>query len=219
MRDANHIGYRVCLQLRLEGIKMRAKISRSFLWLALAVLASIILDQSTKVHAEQNLKVWDDPVDATAYRGRRVPLGAFGDQQDPTGKANYIALNLNYVRNQGAAWGMLSDAKDHFRVPFFFIITIVAMVAIAFYFKATPPHHRLARYALALVFSGAVGNFIDRVRLGYVIDWIDVHWNVFGWQYYFPNFNVADSAISVGVALLLVDTILLERQRQKQSSN
>lgn len=197
---------------------MRARFSRSFFWLLLAVVASIVLDQSTKVHAEQNLKVWDDPANLDAYRGRRVPLGAIGNDRDPSGKANYVALNLNYVRNQGAAWGMFADAKDHFRVPFFFIITIVAMVAIAFYFKATPPHHRLARYALALIFSGAVGNFIDRVRLGYVIDWIDVNWNILGWQYYFPNFNVADSAISVGVALLLVDTILLERQRQKQSS-
>ncbi len=193
---------------------MQKRISRSLLWLFLMVIGSITLDQATKVHAERSLRVWEDSNDLTAYRGRRVPLGAIGNEYDATGHSQYISLNLNYVRNQGAAWGMLSDAKDHFRIPFFFLVTAVALVAISLYFRATPPHHKLARYALALIFSGAIGNFIDRVRLGYVIDWIDVHWRIFGWQYYFPNFNVADSAITVGVTLLLVDTILLERQRQ-----
>ena len=180
----------------------------------LMVIGSITLDQASKVHAERSLRVWEDANDLTAYRGRRVPLGTIGNERDVTNRSHYISLNLNYVRNQGAAWGMLSDAKDHFRVPFFFLVTVVALAAISFYFRATPPHHKLARYALALIFSGAIGNFIDRVRLGYVIDWIDVHWRIFGWEYYFPNFNVADSAITVGVVFLLVDTILLERQRQ-----
>ncbi len=193
---------------------MQKHFSRSLLWLFLVILGSITLDQSSKVHAERTLRVWEDPSDLTAYRGRRVPLTALGNQYDATGTSQYVSLNLNYVRNQGAAWGMLADAKDHFRIPFFFLVTAVALVAIAMYFRATPPHHKLARYALALIFSGAIGNFIDRVRLGYVIDWIDVHWRVLGWQYYFPNFNVADAAITVGVVLLLVDTILLERQRQ-----
>ena len=193
---------------------MQKRISRSLLWLFLMVIGSITLDQASKVHAERSLRVWEDSNDLTAYRGRRVPLGSIGNERDVTGRSQYISLNLNYVRNQGAAWGMLSDAKDHFRVPFFFLVTAVALVAISFYFRATPPHHKLARYALALIFSGAIGNFIDRVRLGYVIDWIDVHWRIFGWEYYFPNFNVADSAITVGVVFLLVDTILLERQRQ-----
>lgn len=193
---------------------MQKRISRSLLWLFLVVLGSITLDQASKVNAERSLRVWEDPSDLTAYRGRRVPLGAIGNEHDLAGQGSYISLNLNYVRNQGAAWGMLSDAKDHFRIPFFFLVTAVALVAIGLYFRATPPHHKLARYALAMIFSGAIGNFIDRLRLGYVIDWIDVHWRIFGWQYYFPNFNVADSAITVGVTLLLVDTILLERQRQ-----
>ena len=193
---------------------MQKHFSRSLLWLFLVILGSITLDQSSKVHAERTLRVWEDPSDLTAYRGRRVPLTALGNQYDAAGTSQYVSLNLNYVRNQGAAWGMLADAKDHFRIPFFFLVTAVALVALVMYFRATPPHHKLARYALALIFSGAIGNFIDRVRLGYVIDWIDVHWRVLGWQYYFPNFNVADAAITVGVVLLLVDTILLERQRQ-----
>jgi signal peptidase II len=194
------------------------RISRSLLWLILVVVATIVLDQASKVHAEGSLRVWEDPSDLTAYRGRRVHLLTFGTEVDSgpqTGQ--YLSFNLNYVRNQGAAWGMLADAKDHFRVPFFFLVTIVAMVAIGLYFRATPPHHKMARYALALILAGAIGNFIDRLRLGYVIDWIDVHWRILGWQYYFPNFNIADSAITVGVVLLMVDTILLDRQRQSEA--
>ena len=82
------------------------------------------------------------------------------------------------------------------------------------YMRSTPAHHRLARFALCLIFSGAVGNFIDRIRLGYVIDWIDVEWNILGWTYNFPSFNVADSCITVGVTLLLFDLLFLEARRK-----
>lgn len=191
-------------------------LTKSIIALIFMVTGNIILDQASKIQAEQNLKVWSDTEDLKAYRGRRVPLFSIGNEMDPTGSAGYISMNLNYVRNQGAAWGMLSNTNDRFRVPFFFVVTVLAIGAIVFYFVATPAHHRLARFSLAMILSGAIGNFIDRVRLGYVIDWIDVHWRVIGWQYYFPNFNIADSAITVGVAMLLVDTVLLERQRQKE---
>ena len=107
------------------------RISRSLLWLFLVVAATIVLDQTSKIHAEGALRVWEDPVDLTAYRGRRVPLLTLGNDADPVG--HYVALNLNYVRNQGAAWGMLADAKDHFRVPFFFCIIPVFVVTILYY--------------------------------------------------------------------------------------
>ena len=67
-----------------------------------------------------------------------------------------------------------------------------------------------------MILSGAIGNFIDRLRVGYVIDWIDVRWNIAGWSYSFPNFNVADSCISVGVFMLLLDALLLEMLRRKK---
>jgi signal peptidase II len=66
-----------------------------------------------------------------------------------------------------------------------------------------------------LILSGAIGNFLDRVRFGYVIDWIDVRWNLLGWRYDFPNFNFADSCITVGVSFLLVDMLILEGLRSR----
>ena len=112
--------------------------------------------------------------------------------------------DFHYVENPGAAWGFLSGAAAWFRTPFFLIVSAGAMVFILAYFHRTKVEQWLLRLALALVFGGAIGNFIDRVRLGYVIDFIRWHWYH---EAHFPTFNVADAAISVGVALMIVDMI------------
>jgi signal peptidase II len=117
---------------------------------------------------------------------------------------------MNYVRNQGAAWGTLSAVADKYRIPFFYAVTVLACIVIIVFFLNTPADQLRSRYALILIFAGAIGNFLDRLRLGYVIDWIDVHWNVAGWRYFFPNFNIADVGITVGVLFLLVDIVLAE---------
>jgi signal peptidase II len=110
-----------------------------------------------------------------------------------------------YVENPGAAWGFLSQTKSRLRTPFFIVVTVVAMAFILIYFYSTSLHQTLLRTALALVFGGAIGNFIDRVRLGYVIDFIHWHWrNSFSW----PTFNIADSAITVGVVFMALDLFL-----------
>ncbi len=118
-------------------------------------------------------------------------------------------FHITYVRNKGAAFGILAD--NAFRVPFFIAVATLAAVGILWYLRHIADHQRLHIWALALVFSGAVGNLIDRVRLGEVIDFLDVHW----YQHHWPAFNVADSAISVGVALLLVDLWREERTKKK----
>ena len=120
---------------------------------------------------------------------------------------------------------------DRVRVPFFYAITIIATLVILLYWRQTPVSHRLVRFALALIFSGAIGNFTDRFSLGYVIDFIDVRWliplpfainlswdffpsflgflnqniNISAWQYNFPNFNWADSMVTIGVSLIIID--------------
>ena len=113
-------------------------------------------------------------------------------------------FSLTYVRNTGAAFGFLASANPSFRVPFFLIVPIIAMVVLGFLYRDLPKDARWRATALGLVSGGAVGNLIDRVRLGYVVDFLDFHWkNV----YYFPAFNIADSAICVGVAILLLSTM------------
>jgi signal peptidase II len=112
-------------------------------------------------------------------------------------------VHLTYVRNRGAAFGLLSDAELPFQSALFAIVSLAALAAIATYFFRLPDQSRLARLALSLVMGGAVGNLIDRARLGSVIDFVDVFWGPHHW----PAFNVADSAISVGVALLVLDML------------
>lgn len=112
-------------------------------------------------------------------------------------------LSLTYVRNRGAAFGILSDAELPYQSALFSGVSLLALAAIGVYAWRLPASNRLARAALALIMGGALGNLMDRARLGYVIDFVDVFWGPHHW----PAFNVADSAISVGVALLLLDIV------------
>lgn len=184
--------------------------------LAAMVIGSIGLDQVTKVHAQEKLMQWQDESDPSLYQGRRFPLWSAGSPI-PEESRFYLSFSTNYVRNLGAAWGALSTLPDKVRVPFFYLVTVIAVVIIGVYMKSTPLNHRLAIFALSLILSGAIGNFIDRIRLGYVIDWIDVRWNLLGWRYDFPNFNIADSAITVGVTFLMIDMLILEGVRRRRS--
>src|SRR5206468_1071767 len=103
-------------------------------------------------------------------------------------------FNLTYIRNTGAAFGILKDAPTLFRVPFFIAIPFVALAAIAYIFRRIPDTSVKLALALALVVGGAIGNLIDRITLGYVVDFLDFHWRN---GYHFPAFNVADSAICI----------------------
>ena len=202
------------MKLKPEAKRVR---SLSLGCLIVMILGSVGLDQLSKLHAEDKLMKWSDESDSTLYQGTRYPIWSIGEPSSSDSGEFYLSLSTNYVRNPGAAWGALAGLPDSIRVPFFYIVTIVAVVIIGLYMRATPVEHRLTRFALALILSGAIGNFIDRLRLGYVIDWIDVRWNVLGWRYAFPNFNVADSAITVGLAFMIFDMIVLESLRRKRA--
>jgi signal peptidase II len=109
-------------------------------------------------------------------------------------------FNLVHVRNTGAAFSMLADQPAAFRIPFFVVVSIVAAGFLLQFIRSTPVSDRLTLIAAGGVLGGAVGNFIDRVTQGAVVDFIEVYWR----QYYFPAFNVADSFITVGVILLIL---------------
>jgi len=112
-------------------------------------------------------------------------------------------LNLVYVQNKGMAFGMLNELPKVWRLPLFLGISVLAIVIIGHLFRQTPARAALMPAALALILSGAIGNLLDRFRWGYVVDFIQVHFR----QHYWPTFNVADSAITVGIALLVLDTL------------
>lgn len=192
----------------------------SLLSLVLVLASAVLLDQLSKRSAERSLLLWEHPENTRQYQGRPYFVWSTAEATPDRGSSKfYLYFGFNYVRNQGAAWGMLSNLRDSIRVPFFYGMTAVAVLLIFYYLFTTPFDHRLARFALVLILSGALGNFIDRLRVGYVIDWIDVRWNIGGWFYYFPNFNIADSCISIGVFCLLLDASLLEYLRRRRLKN
>lgn len=110
-------------------------------------------------------------------------------------------LNLTRVHNAGAAFGLLASLPPRLREPFFFLVPGFTLAVILFVFYRLRESQHLSTYALAMIVGGALGNLADRIRLGFVIDFLDFHWNS---SWHFPAFNVADSAITLGVAMLLV---------------
>jgi len=119
-------------------------------------------------------------------------------------------LSLSHVRNRGAAFGLLADAGLPFQGPVLAVVSLLALGAIAGYAWRLPAEARIPRLALAFILGGAIGNLMDRVRFGYVVDFIHVYWNQHSW----PDFNVADSAISTGVALLVLDMLRPARRAE-----
>lgn len=112
-------------------------------------------------------------------------------------------LNLTRVHNTGAAFGMLNAADFPYKTALLTVVALAAFCAVAWYALTVPLHDRLARLGVACVLGGAVGNLIDRTMTGYVLDFVDFYWQ--GWHFW--AFNVADAAITVGVALMILDIL------------
>jgi signal peptidase II len=123
-------------------------------------------------------------------------------------------FNLTLVYNTGAAFSFLSDAGGWQRWFFIAIASVVSLVMIVWLTRLTRSE-RLTGYGLSLVIGGAVGNLIDRIWLGKVVDFLQWHWQ----QWYWPSFNVADSAITLGVILLLFDGFFGSGREQDRKSS
>lgn len=117
-------------------------------------------------------------------------------------------LNMTLAHNYGAAFSFLSDQSGWQRW-FFTVLGTGISVFLFVWLMQLPAREKVTGVALSMILGGAVGNLIDRVTLGYVVDFIDVYANDWHW----PAFNVADSSISTGVALLLIDSLILQRLR------
>ncbi|HEX9204829.1 MAG TPA: signal peptidase II [Candidatus Deferrimicrobiaceae bacterium] len=116
-------------------------------------------------------------------------------------------LGLVHVRNTGVAFSLLSNLDPRWVHPMLILATLLAMAAVLAYIWHLPGKG-LAPPGLGLILGGAIGNLIDRWRLGYVVDFIDLHWRTHHW----PTFNVADIGISVGVALLVADMLFWSKE-------
>lgn len=160
-------------------------IRRFFAWISVAVLV-IAADQATKWAIIEWVPLYG-----------KVPINSF--------------LNLTHQQNSGAAFSFLAGASGWQRWFFVVLASVVSAVIVAWLWRIRREGPLVLTAGLSLVLAGAIGNLIDRARLGYVTDFIQV-W--FG-NWAFPSFNVADSAITVGAALLIIDALFL----QKRSNN
>lgn len=165
-----------------KGSKFHAS---NALWLVLSVLA-IVIDQWTK-HIASTALEYADPQHVIPF------------------------LNWTLLHNYGAAFSFLSGAGGWQRYVFIGLAGIVSLVFV-FWLMRMPKTQKVLPAALALILGGAIGNLIDRITLGYVVDFIHVYYQ----HYNFPAFNIADSAITLGTILLLIDTFFLEKKRKQK---
>ena len=148
-----------------------------FWWISLGV---ILLDQVTKAMAVATLPL---------YGSRPLIPGV---------------VDLVHVQNRGVAFGLLNDFTHPLRSLVTIALALAALVGIAYYARHLQPGERMARVGLSLILGGAIGNLLDRVRQGFVTDFIDVYWGT----WHFWAFNAADAAISVGAALIFLELLI-----------
>jgi len=159
-------------------------LKNKYYWVGSIIGLVLILDQATKYLVEKHVRL---------YETITIVPGFF---------------NLTHVRNRGAAFGILATMPGMWRSLFFISVTIIAVAVIAFLIRTA--HERLQVIAFSLIAGGAVGNLVDRVRYTEVVDFIQ--WYVK--DYYWPSFNIADSAISAGVALLVVEMLFTKKHQE-----
>lgn len=157
-------------------------------WLWLSTLI-IISDQLTKVAASHYLTL-HDPVPVTPF------------------------FNLTLMHNTGAAFSFLSDAGGWQRW-FFTVLAIAVSGAIVYWLKNLSREQRWQAASLALILGGAIGNVIDRVRLGYVVDFIQLYYESFYW----PAFNIADSAITVGAVIFVATGLFQPKETHDEADS
>jgi len=112
-------------------------------------------------------------------------------------------MDFTHVPNSGTAFGLLQSVNFPFKTALIALIAATAMISVGIYAASLARHQLVARIGLALIIGGAAGNLIDRVVAGSVVDFVDVYWR----SYHFWVFNVADSAISVGVTMMILDML------------
>ncbi|WP_371379561.1 signal peptidase II [Thalassotalea aquiviva] len=123
-------------------------------------------------------------------------------------------FNFTYVHNPGAAFSFLAD-QGGWQRWFFSAIAVFISALLVFWMAKTPKHQTLINLAFALILSGALGNLIDRVLFGYVIDFLDFYVGTYHW----PAFNIADSAIFIGAALMIIDAFKQDKQDNQKNSS
>jgi signal peptidase II len=155
-------------------------------WYVIVAIAVLALDQLSKYWVSATLKFGADLMVIKGF------------------------INLSYTENSGIAFGMLNDSNVKWVLV---LISVLAMVMVIFYLMRAPMANRLLLTSLSLLAGGISGNLIDRIRIGRVIDFIEVYYKAFHW----PIFNLADAAISIGAVLLALDLLFAPQGGREES--
>lgn len=188
---------------------------RKYIWLVAVAFVVIAVDQLTKFMVLGSL--------TTAFEAAPNQLSVFlGQPPEPSFDGHHFRpkehivlsddfFRLRYAENPGAAFGLFRTVPAHLRGPLFHLVSLGAVVLIGYFFaQLTGVKDEVwARWGLPLVLGGAIGNYVDRLARGFVIDFLEVHWFE---RAYWPAFNLADSAIVIGVGCLLVDSFVRENR-------
>jgi signal peptidase II len=187
---------------------------KKWIWLAGIALLVVSLDQIAKKWASGTL--------ARPVMGYYPPAC---DSDGPVEERERMAAHkqvtvidgywhLRYVENCGGAFGFLSGSKESLRKPFFYVTSILASLFLVYLFIKLKEREKVLMVAFAVILGGAIGNVIDRLTLGYVVDFIDWHVQE---KARWPTFNIADIGITVGLLLILADSFFLAPRREKQA--
>ncbi|HXN31233.1 MAG TPA: signal peptidase II [Polyangiaceae bacterium] len=160
----------------------------SYVFLAIVSIVTLASDVATKAWAAKHLEGYPGIVEVWK---------------------NHLTLVL--ARNRGGAWGLLQSTSENVRRPFFLLVSVAAIAFIMTLYRRLLPRQRALKWGLPLVLGGALGNVLDRIRYGQVIDFIDAHILFKGAERHWPTFNVADIAICVGVGLMAIDMFTSKR--------
>lgn len=123
-------------------------------------------------------------------------------------------FNFTYVRNSGVAFGLFSEIESHWKPYILAGMAVIAVIVILTYSTRIPPNRTLLHTSLAITLGGILGNFSDRVMDGFVVDFIELH--LIGY-FHWPTFNIADSAITCGIAMLLLDSVKNPEVEEKEA--
>ena len=125
-------------------------------------------------------------------------------------------ITVHYAENTGIAFGLFDDFQSQWKAPLLSLLAVIALCMVVYYIWTTPVQEGVILVALGLVLGGILGNFVDRLARGYVVDFIKLHWlDAFAW----PTFNLADSAITTGVLLILAMSLFGSRDPEVAEGN
>ena len=122
-------------------------------------------------------------------------------------------FNIIHIRNSGVAFGLFKRFGSEYRLASMLLVSAIAVFLIFFLVSQLKRGCELQAFSLSLILGGAIGNLIDRLSIGEVVDFMDLHW---GSVYHWPAFNLADAAITVGIACIIFDELFLSKKRESE---